>query len=158
MMYGHWRPDNYREWFSFSTTVDWAKQFLSSTSTIIVVCSFCRNCIYYEASLGKLWRSFRTKEIFQRLVSSATGCYLTTVKRQGRNTAPFGASNNTKQALRPITSISKCNHNLSDSSCALACPVPTQSGSFGPGLIFLVLFGSSQKVQDTLANLYSSRA
>jgi hypothetical protein len=71
-----------------------------------------------------------------------------------KKTAPFDVSNSTKQATSYCFDTS-CNYKYSECSCALACPVPTMSGSTGPGLTFLVLFVSRQKVQSKILSKIS---
>ena len=47
---------------------------------------------------------------------------------QAKKTAPIGVSNNTTQAVRPISSVNEVIINYKDCSCALACPAGGASG------------------------------
>ena len=56
----------------------------------------------------------------------------------GRNTAPFGVANNTKQNIRPDITLQKVFLNYSDSLCALA-RTNGRSHSFVLDLFFVIL-------------------
>ena len=114
-------------WLSFTATVNSAKQFLSSTSTIRGAFALIRVC---EPDFSKgLAPSF--SPIIVRLHFQ---------KMQAKKIAPPEIPNNTacpelvsgKQSLRPFSSIINTIIKYKDCTCALACPAggPPQADDF----------------------------
>ena len=105
MIYGHCRTP----WLDFSTTVNCAKQFLSSASTI-------NENSFFTRSLAKLFSALNLPAPFP-----PTNWMLFWLKKAEAGTAPLGVSNSTKQADSDCQYNQEFNYNLFECLCALAC-------------------------------------
>ena len=133
MIYSHCQTP----WLGFSATVNSAKQFLSSASTINENCFFTR-------SLAKLFSALNLPAPFP-----PTNWMLFWLKKAEAGTAPLDVSNSTKQADSNYLFNQECNYNLFEFSCALACPAtacPDKGGrASGRAWIFFVTFFASRQ-------------